>query len=382
MSAGFLILTALVWHFGLRDPDASRPKATEPTSPGAGGDESALIARFVGDQACARCHPGEFAAHRGSGHPHTLKPPTRGKLIDRIVTAPFADPEYPGVSWRFDRTPTGLALTRTEAGDQARMTIDHVFGSGHHGASFVSLAMRTNRPGERIDIEHRVSYFAAEDRLFVTPGQGQPHPVAGTLPFGRLIGAAELRACFSCHTTLLSNRSLVELDPQTMVRGVNCERCHGPGKEHIANAEKGDADLAMPHGPDTPAAEQIELCGQCHRHPDQFDFQKIRPDNPEIVRFQPIGLLQSKCYRASRGALACSTCHDPHARTSKDQEMYNMACIKCHDSGDASRPACSAPGRPTSDCVSCHMPRRDAIGGLTFADHWIRKPESAKEKPR
>jgi hypothetical protein len=111
----------------------------------------------------------------------------------------------------------------------------------------------------------------------------------------------------------------------------------------------------------------MRLCGQCHRHPETGKPEMIRRDNPEIVRYQPVGLMQSKCYRGSRGALSCVTCHDPHARASTDQATYEAACLACHR--NPSQATC--PVSPRAGCIGCHMPRRDSGQNVLFVDHWI-----------
>jgi hypothetical protein len=94
----------------------------------------------------------------------------------------------------------------------------------------------------------------------------------------------------------------------------------------------------------------------------------IRVDNSVLVRHQPVGLMQSACFTRSRGALGCTTCHDPHDRASDDILAYEAACLKCH-SGPSQVPC---PTSPRSGCVACHMPRRDVARGMLMTDHWIR----------
>jgi hypothetical protein len=70
--------------------------------------------------------------------------------------------------------------------------------------------------------------------------------------------------------------------------------------------------------------------------------------------------MQSKCYTRSNGALSCSTCHDPHAPTSRDKAGYESACLSCHSappqhtcpvSPQSSRAICPRATRAT-DCCS------------------------------
>src|SRR5262249_57098689 len=117
-----------------------------------------------------------------------------------------------------------------------------------------------------------------------------------------------------------------------------------------------------------PPAEEMPLCGGCHRLPENVERGLIRTDTPTFVRFQPVGLMQSACYRQSRGGLSCTSCHDPHTRTSTDRAAYEAVCLSCHHA--PAQTACKVSA--ATGCVGCHMPRRDATRGMIMTDHWIR----------
>ncbi len=145
------------------------------------------------------------------------------------------------------------------------------------------------------------------------------------------------------------------------------------------------SDLRLPFGPERgyTAEAVIRLCGSCHRHPGKPGVGPLDPENPRLARFQPVGVLQSRCFRESKGGFSCVTCHDPHARASTDRLAYNTTCQTCHRSGTSVPPPSTAPDEnaiaalpcprePAGDCVGCHMPRVDAGQSVLFADHWIR----------
>src|SRR5262249_49533477 len=169
------------------------------------------------------------------------------------------------------------------------------------------------------------------------------------------------------------------LDFKTLIPNVSCERCHGPGRAHVEAARAGKTDLKMPFGLDSWTAEsQLRLCGQCHRHPDRAPPGGVYPENRQLARFQPVGLMQSKCYTRSGGQLSCVTCHDPHARASPDRSSYEAACLKCHES--APQAVCRV--NPTRGCIDCHMPGIDSGQGILFTDHWIRLRSSTDSPGR
>jgi hypothetical protein len=195
----------------------------------------------------------------------------------------------------------------------------------------------------------------------------------------------DARACFGCHATQVSARSKNRIEEADLIPNVTCERCHGPGRAHVAAARRNalESDLELPLGPDQWTAESLlAFCGACHRHPAGPRPEQIRPDDPVLARFQPIGLMQSACYKHSSGALHCLTCHDPHARASSNRAAYDAACVRCHSApGGTSHSAQSAvasagvcPVSPDARCVECHMPRVAVDSGrhVLLSDHWIR----------
>jgi hypothetical protein len=236
-------------------------------------------------------------------------------------------------------------------------------------------------------LEHRITYYAPQGTLGLTPGQEAEPGATRPAPVGDALAPREARKCFGCHSTQVS-RDGSTIDEAMLIPNVSCERCHGPARAHVETARRGGADteFALPFGPGRYTAENLlSLCGTCHRHPSKARPEQIRPDDPHLARFQPVGILASRCFRESRGALSCVTCHDPHARASTDRGSYLETCLSCHSgaSSSASRPAPephdppSASGNPCSvsprgDCVDCHMPRVDAGQHILFADHWIR----------
>ena len=80
--------------------------------------------------------------------------------------------------------------------------------------------------------------------------------------------------CLECHATYIEARSLDPLtnqyDKASLVLGIFCERCHGPGAGHIALHQAKMSARAGPRG-DTilnPAKfsrdRQVDLCALCH----------------------------------------------------------------------------------------------------------------------
>jgi tetratricopeptide (TPR) repeat protein len=107
------------------------------------------------------------------------------------------------------------------------------------------------------------------------------------------------------------------------------------------------------------------------------------PPGSDAGKFKVIShveqLARSVCARMSNGQLWCGTCHDPHNKPLDPVQFYRSKCLSCH-TGNFSA---SHPGKD-SNCIGCHMPRRDAKDGghTAFTDHRIqRRPEPQPDLP-
>jgi hypothetical protein len=311
----------------------------------------------------------------------------------------IADPEYADALWSFHYRDGQLRIRHDVEGKVEESVVEYAFGSGQHATTFVNVL----DPKSPTILEHRITYYTRRRALGLTPGHNErPRPDRAP-PVGAAHPPREARKCFGCHSTQVS-RDGRTIDESTLIPNVSCERCHGPARAHVDAARRGatGAALELPFGPGRYTAEGLlMLCGTCHRHPSRAHPGQIRPDDPQLARFQPVGTIESRCFRESGGAFSCVTCHDPHARTSTDRASYIAVCLSCHPfpGRDASPPGLDpredhsasptvagdpCPVEPRGDCVNCHMPRVDAGQHVLFTDHWIRvrRPGETTSSPR
>ena len=323
---------------------------------------------FIGDHACQECHPGESAQYVTSGHSRTLRPAADRRLARELDGASANDPERPGVSWSYHLRDGRFVVERIEGGERRVLPIDYAFGSGHHATTFLSMIDRD--PDQPRTLEHRLTYYSKDGVFGLTPAQAADSGLDRGGPDGYVLPSDETLKCFGCHTTVTSARSLDRLDLETMIPNVSCERCHGPARSHVAAARRGDSDLSLPFGNGNWTADaMMSFCGDCHRHPANAPPGVIVPENRQIARFQPVGLMQSRCYLESEGAMSCVTCHNPHDRTESSPAFYRRICLDCHGPSSPTPDHAEPPG---DDCVRCHMPGIDPGQSILFADHWVR----------
>src|SRR5262249_9139741 len=154
------------------------------------------------------------------------------------------DPETPGVKWTYSLRGGRLGVDRSEGGRESRLIFDYAVGSGRHAMTFVALAgSPTESPGSR---ESRLTYFAHGPSLGVTTGQKATDHSPGMNPMGRDRGPGETLHCFGCHSTTVSDRSPLVLDPAPLRPNIGCERCHGPGGAHAEAARSALPGTSLP----------------------------------------------------------------------------------------------------------------------------------------
>ena len=326
----------------------------------------------IGSRVCRDCHAnrvcpihpvGDIPSH--SRRPRATLPPV-SLISDPSRTLRFQELTLDVCALHGDT----LEVERKTRNRVERMVLDYAIGSSRHATTFLSMSDTERQTA----IEHRISYFGPEDRLDITTGQEQgKEQASGTTSRGRWLTPSITLMCFRCHATQTSAVATRLLDENTIIPNVSCELCHGPGREHVSAALRGEEQLTMPLGLEqwTPKS-LMRLCGECHRHPDDSPPGSLDPHDKNLVRFQPVGILQSKCFKESGGALSCVDCHDPHARPSSDREAYEATCLRCHSSA----PQTVCPKSPGSGCIQCHMPqvalaeRRDSpTTGFEFVEN-------------
>lgn len=323
--------------------------------------------KYIGDQACSRCHD------QGEKQPSTPmgRALEKGSDCQILIAHPLLT--FTSGPWKYEIARRGnqVSYTVTDGKQTISVPLLYAVGQGKAGQTYV-----LERNGKYY--ESRVSYFNAVGGLDYT--LGAPREPAANIDeaFGRLLDSIETRDCIACH----SSTSVVEgkLNLETMIPGINCEGCHGPGGEHVelmkAPKKSGDKGIMNPGHFDNEGMTQY--CGSCHRTWAQVQ-QMPHARGMVNVRFQPYRIFSSKCYDFDDRRIGCTSCHDPHDSGRKAASFYDSKCQACHSSGGEKKlPLCRA-GK-TSGCVSCHMPEYEIPGSHhKFTDHRIRvvKPGEA-----
>jgi hypothetical protein len=343
-------------------------------------------ASFVGTARCAECHADKAADHATSGHSSTFHMVEDLSIPTQLDGQSYVDP-IRHTTLEYQKEGDGLSVRIPEVFGKDLFPLQYALGSGQHAFTFLTLVPGPG--GDAVGIEHRISLFSdsGTDRtdipggaLGLTPGQNK-NPINEEVDnFGHIVSGQALTDCVRCHTTTADIRGGEVLN---LIPHVGCESCHGPGSEHARLMADEDSSIRTMESPTArhlgkmfskqwSPMDEIRLCGQCHRMPDDVSNDRISPYHPSTIRFQPVGLLQSRCFLESEKGLSCSVCHDPHLHSSATkQSTYEDRCLSCH-SIDYSRQGTNCPISPQKNCIGCHMPAIEIHPGVFFHDHWIR----------
>lgn len=289
----------------------------------------------------------------------TLRPVDKATIGAKVL----APGPIPNSNMELFETPKGFAMGFQGRPDGAE-PLQFALGSNRIAFTFVNIVDNSTV------MELRQTYHSKASSWHLTPGQ----LAEDTASLGKVFNEFTSRRCIGCHVTALPETTVT---PEPRFYGVGCEACHGAGKKHVDAVLAGETqNLQMEKLRNIGATKLNYICGSCHR-----TSRDVAPDEADMTqRFAAYGLMKSRCYTESNDTLSCITCHDPHTNATVGAKSYDKACLSCHASskssgmstfGPSTQKQKACPVNPRTDCVSCHMPKRQA-GPEALADHFIR----------
>lgn len=323
----------------------------------------ALRDGYVGDAACQSCHTSESETYHHTAHFLTSSAPGLQSIFgDFAVGGNVLKTVNPNLSFLMEAKGDGFYQTSV-AGNPPHTRSERfavVVGSGEKGQTYL---------------------FWDEDLLFQLPVSfwkdlgwvNSPGYRDGFADFERAI----IPRCLECHASYIealpppSNR----YKPASVVLGIGCEKCHGPGREHVAWEKTKPVTGSTTHilNPGHLARDrQMDLCAWCHAGHGQplkpsFSYLpgepldaylRIPASDPnsalDVHGNQVEMLKRSRCYLGS--AMTCLTCHNVHA-AQHDLADFSQRCLTCHKPDSATFTKTNHP--LTKNCIDCHMPRQE-----------------------
>ena len=367
-----------------------------------------LSNHFVGDASCVKCHAEQAKYYEKTAHRLTLQLPSSASILGsfspRSNTLRTLDPAVSllGDGLTFEMTRIGISFYQTEI----RSEIDDVHGN-------VKISKHTERVGlvTGSGVRGQSYLYWRGDELYELPisywAEGHQWINSPGYPDGSAIfDRAVYPRCLECHTTFIqplsesnqTNRYIVS----SLIVGITCEKCHGPGQRHVDFESTNETRLTHRQDDSQPSKlsrdRQIDLCALCHNGVGRestrpaFTFMPgeslddfFAPDpaessaEPDVHGNQVALLKRSQCFRSSP-TMTCSTCHDEHA-PERPADDYSDHCLACHQVSSCG--LFKTEGESIRNgCVSCHMPiqKTNAIISQTsgrvvrasMRTHWIR----------
>lgn len=365
-----------------------RPKDT--------GDAEHPNPGFLGADACRECHQDKYDTFIHTAHHRTSRFATPEEVSGSFAsTRNRMETSEPNVHFKMEQRGEDLYQQVSFFDWQFEVPFDLIIGSSKMAESYLYWH------GDQL-FQMNCTYLTEQDDWINSPGF-----IDGDAIYARPIRSG----CLDCHVTYVDYRkSANHYTPKSLILGISCERCHGPGKDHVeyhqANPDKKESKhMAVPSKLSRQA--QMDVCGQCHttkKAPiDQQAFQ-FRPGDKLSDHYEKlegeedatnsvhtsnqVGRLSlSACFQQSE--MGCVECHNPH-RNERDQlQLFSNRCMKCHQQeqcGMSDKLGASI----AENCIDCHMPIRasenlqvETAAGNVFPplrDHYIRVDPLATEE--
>jgi predicted CXXCH cytochrome family protein len=331
-----------------------------------------VTAHYVGSAACEKCHAEIYGRWKKT-------------LMANVVRDPHENPE--AIIADFASTNPLVTFSTND--------VALVYGSKWKQRYFKKIGGDYFPFPAQWDVTHKVwrAYFVKDDwwAPFYPPDNFK-RPTSST--------------CDGCHSVNydIAAKTVTEWN-------VGCERCHGPGSEHLTNTIS--ASIINPERLDYVQAN--DTCIQCHSQgrpltspidgkyydwPVGFhmgkkldDYWKLEGHKLGVTTFthfadgtahknrmQGNDFVTSSMYTHG---VTCFTCHDPHG-TENDSMLRKPAsalCLDCHGPGSPNGPRTPTIEAHThhkaessgSDCIACHMPKiAQTIADVNVRSHTFR----------
>ncbi len=353
-------------------------------------------AGYVQDKVCRDCHVSIYDSYQHVGMAQSFKHPANATEIEA-----FGETFYHAPSRRYyqiNKEGDALTFRRYQEDEQGNvhneivLPVHWVLGSGNRTRSY----LHHTEHGEIFQLP--IGWYTEDQKWEMSPGFEAPDHKG--------LAREVTRNCLFCHNAFpevaTDSYGDVSRFPKTLPEGTGCQRCHGPGGQHVSAALTGSslevlrAHIVNPRKLEGEAQDSV--CMQCHLLPSvsivsplqfgrgefsfrpgellsdfvvQLDVREAGIEEPERFEINHHGyrLMKSECYQ--QAGLTCIDCHNPHVKPPSDEFREKVAgvCQDCH--GDVQHQTQVS----QTACVSCHMPTRRTqdVVHVTMTDHWIAK---------
>ena len=326
---------------------------------------------YAGDDSCRGCHQKESSEYAGTAHHLTSRLPGRKSIAGSFSPGSnvlHTSNQY--LTFEMTVTKDGYFESAVEQLSPSKNLvhterIDLVIGSGRKGQTYLFWKGSTL-------FELPVTYWTELDSWVNSPGypDGSPRFDKPIVP-----------RCLECHSSFFEWESppANRFNKTSMVLGITCEKCHGPGRDHVAlysskSPPGAGAGKAILNPASFPRDRQVDACTLCHAGTaeaigpplsfvpgqsidDYLYIPASDKDAPVDVHGNQVQLLEkSRCFRSSQ--MTCTTCHEVH-KPQRDAAAFSEHCLTCHKADTCGK--YQEMGKAiANNCVDCHMPLQES----------------------
>jgi hypothetical protein len=328
---------------------------------------------YAGSATCAKCHGNLYNSYLHTAHYVATVPATSHTVHGSFTKNNNIFDFSPTQKIVMEQRDSGLFQTYYLNGKIAESRRFDIVLGGVKGESYLYWKGSTLN-------QLPVSYYSKQNQWLMSPGY-----IPGTIYFNRPIAAR----CMECHASYISDvpdatpqlTASEQFDKSSLVYGIDCEKCHGPGAQHVEfqtdNPNLKTAKYIVSYN-SLPRARRLDMCGVCHSGNKSVmlrptflfkpgdtlanyklpDFVHAADTAHLDVHGNQIQLLSSsKCFIYSK--MDCATCHDTHQNQRGNTPLYVQKCLGCHSTtnhnyckmADATNNAAIK-----ANCIQCHMP--------------------------
>jgi hypothetical protein len=353
---------------------------------------------YAGSLTCVECH--QEICEKYVSHPmnHAMDGMPQDRPLEKFDQVVF--PEGKLLQYRVEQRDKRLVHHETLTSAEGKVIYDlaepiaFALGSGQRGRSYLIKK-------DGLLFQSPIGWYSGAQKWDLSPGYGYPQNDR----FERRIGVG----CLYCHAGILNpnpEQTDAFLEPTFKEMPISCERCHGPAKSHV--------DIQRRGGPSADEVDSIvnpkklepmqreHVCYQCHLQGEAVvprygrthaDFRPgmllddvwtvfVSKQGAEARGAKAVSHVEqmhaSECFKASKGKMGCTSCHDPHSKPKPEERIayYNQRCASCHTNPastcklpETERNAAPAGG----SCIACHMPASAAadVAHTALTDHRI-----------
>jgi hypothetical protein len=338
---------------------------------------------YAGSESCIQCHQAQYTLAFHSSHFKATAPATLENVLGNFDKGDHVFIYDKNTKVVMEKRNDSLYQVLYKNGKEVEShPYDIVFGIKHAQTSAFWKNYYT--------YELPISYYHSLNSWGSSPGYPTDKP-----NFTREIA----KECYACHSSNIASRYITTasdkinmmtmdaetfMDKKTLIYGIDCERCHGPAKEHVKTHLK-FPDLKTAQNivsiKGLSRQQKLDACAICHSGNDKMkmksrfqfkpgenltDYFRGTPSSNDSLHFDVHGnqfglLAQSKCFQKSE-VMDCMTCHNPHENSPTNLASYSKICMSCHQNLKHNETTLKTMSGSllANNCVECHMPKKNS----------------------